>query len=106
MQHYGDLGSRHPLRKKIDFSDSGDNTIITGAEGLYIRVYQIFLVVNGLTDITFKSGSTGLTGAITASSFILDYSGKPWFDCEKGESFIINTADNKQVSGRVYYTQI
>lgn len=92
----------------VDFSASGDNTIVSGVALQTIRVYKIFLVVGGVTNLTFKDGATGLTGAIPMlanGAFVLDFDTEPWFVTTAGNSFIINSSSGVQISGRCYYTQ-
>ena len=104
----GAWGSFHPSQKKIDFGVSGDNIVIPGVASKIIRVQQLFFVVSAAHNLKFKHGSTDFVGAMKmqpAGSFVLDYSGKAWFVCGRGEDFIINTSVTTQVSGRVYYTQ-
>jgi len=94
----------------ITFSASGDNTLVAaGAATQVVRIYRIFLVAAGATNLTFKSGaSTSLSGAIPMSangSIVLDMDGgEPWFTCAAGQAFVLNSSNAVQVSGMVYST--
>lgn len=90
----------------IDFTTTGDNTVVSGTAQQTVRVYKIFFVVSDATDIVFKDGSTALTGAISMAakgSFILDFDAEPWFATSAGSAFVINQSGTAQVSGRIYY---
>jgi hypothetical protein len=91
----------------INFSASGDNTIIAGVSAQTIKVYKLFLVSSGDTAITFKDGAGLLTGPITllTGSMTLDFDSEPWFNTSTANSFIINSSNAVQISGRIYYLQ-
>lgn len=93
----------------INFSTTGDNTIIAGVSGQTIRVFKAFFNVSAATNITFKDGAaTNLTGALNLSSgqgMTLDFDSEPWFITSAGNAFIINQSGTAQVSGRIYYMQ-
>jgi len=87
---------------------SGDTAAVAAASAKVTRVYRLFIVVGGATNITFKDGATALTGAIPLAanqSITLDFDGEPWFTCSNNSAFNINSSNAVQVSGRVYYTQ-
>lgn len=91
----------------INHAANGDNTIIAARTGQRIRVYQLFFVVNAAVNIIFKEGSNNLTGTINMlanGSFVLDFSGYPWFTTASGSAFLINLSAAQQVSGRIYFT--
>ena len=106
---YGELGYVAPSSSSIDVSTSGNNTLIAAVTGQIIRVYQIFIVFNGDVNIIFRDGaSTGLTGTMNMLSngtFVLDYSGRPWFTTASGNAFVLNLSGAVQASGRVYFLQ-
>jgi len=91
----------------ISFSGSGDNQIIAAVAGQTIRVFGLFFTVAGATVLTFKDGSTNLTGAMTfnqGGAMVLDPLGwLPRFMISG--AFIINSSVAVQVSGRVMYAQ-
>ena len=93
----------------INFAASGDNTVIAaGGTGKVNRVYRLFLVVGGATNITFKRGATALSGPIPLpanGAITLDFEAEPWFECADNEAFLINSSAAVQVSGTIYFTQ-
>ncbi len=91
----------------INFSASGDNTIIAAVSAKIIRIYRIMLIAAGATNLTVKSGSTSLTGAMAMAAnggFILDESSYAWFTGGTNENFILNSSAAVVIAGRVYYT--
>jgi len=93
----------------INFAASGDNTVIAaGGATQIIRVYRIFFVSAGTTNITFKSGaSVLLSGAMPFAangSLTFSMEGEPWFTCGAGQAFVINNSAAIQISGTVYST--
>ena len=98
----------HPLLElPVDTASAGDNIVIPGAAGTTILVYSLFFVMGGNADVTIKSDTTALTGAMAMlqyGSVVLDYNRRPWFHCGDGEDFIINLSAGVSIDGRVYYT--
>lgn len=104
----GALKTNETTPKSIDFSSTGDNTVIAGISGQTIRVWRIFFVLSAATNLTFKNGSISLTGAMSMAangSFLLDLQGDPWFVTSSGNNFIINQSGTAQVSGTIFYSQ-
>ena len=93
----------------INFSSSGNNTIVVGVIYKLIRVYKIFFIVGAATNITPQDGaSTALTGPMDFSAnegMVLDFDDVAWYTLSFGNDFVINSSNAVQVSGRVYYTQ-
>ena len=92
----------------INFSGTGDNTVVSAVAGQHVRVYKIFFVVNAATNLIFKNDGTGLTGSVAMlanGSFVLDFDERPWFTATSGNAFIINQSGTAQISGRCYYVQ-
>lgn len=90
----------------VSFSSSGDNEIIAAVAEKRILVHRLFVVCAGATSLTFKRGSTALSGAIpmTANGGItFDISGEPWFTTGLEEAFNIGSSNAVQVSGTIYY---
>jgi hypothetical protein len=48
----------------INFNSAGDNTVIAAPANGPINVYSLFFTVTTATNITFKAGSTALSGVI------------------------------------------
>jgi|KBSSwiStaDraftv2_1062776.scaffolds.fasta_scaffold259074_2 hypothetical protein len=92
----------------INASSASDNTIVAGVATQCILVFKIFFVASAATTVTFKDGSTALTGAITLTaggSFVLDLDSEPWFIATAGNAFVIAQSGTAQLSGRAYYKQ-
>jgi hypothetical protein len=93
----------------INFSASGDNTVISAVSGAPINVYGLFFTVAGATNITFKDGTTALSGAVVftsnGSAMTLQINDEPYFQCQPGDTFVMNNSNAVQVSGTIYYTQ-
>lgn len=96
------LGNYPLIQFKLDTTSS---TAISGVAGQVIRVYAMFFSMASST-ITFKDGSTALTGAITTTQMILDMhpSLHPRFECSSGNDFTITLGGSQQVSGTIWYT--
>lgn len=92
----------------INVAASGDLALVAASStGLATKLYRIVVVAASATTITFKDGSTGLTGAITLATgvpFVLDYTGEPWFVGTANTAFNLNNSGSVQISGRAYYT--
>lgn len=92
----------------IDTASSGANTIIAAVAGKVIKVYKLWLIVTAPVTITFKNGTTNLTGAQNYSAagegLFLDFDLVPWFSCSTGSAFNMTLGSSVQVSGRAYYT--
>lgn len=89
---------------------SGDKAIIAGVSGKVIRVYKIFLKVNGAMAITIKdkAGGTALTGAIplaTTDNFALADYDLPLWESALGGDFCINQSTTQSCFGYVAYSQ-
>ena len=92
----------------INFAASGNNTVVAAVAGKGIYVYRMYFTVAGATNITIYNGTTPLTGAIplaTNGSYVLDFSGIPWYTVTAGNAFIINSSAAVQVSGAADYIQ-
>lgn len=94
------------FRSPINFSTSGDNTVISADPVNRIVVHRLWLVVGGATSLTFKDNLANpapvpmsANGGIT-----FDATGEPWFITDPVNAFIINSSNAVQVSGEVYYT--
>lgn len=90
----------------INFSSSGDNEIVAAVTNKRILVHRLFIVCGAATDITFKRGSTALSGALPMAAnggITFDITGEPWFTTDLSEAFNINSSNAVQVSGTCYY---
>ena len=94
----------------ISCASSGDNTIIAApGAGKTIVIDHINFIVTTAVTVTFKSGSTSLSGAYpfdTKQAMALDnamQAEKGVITCGTNEAFIINLGGAVQVSGFVRY---
>lgn len=97
---------------KIDTATAGANTLVTGQTGKKIEVIQY--TINAVADntMTFKSGSTALTGpmSLSASEVIVSVTApstyqtmNALFETASGESLVLTLANATQVSGHLTY---
>jgi hypothetical protein len=91
---------------KIDFSGSGDNTIVTGQAGKQVKLASLVLTVGGETNLTLKAGATAITGPMDFGGTdeprgIVDTHGYCALELAVGQSFVINSSAAVQVSGYV-----
>jgi hypothetical protein len=81
---------------------------VAAISGQIIRVYKLFLMTGGITNLTFQDGTTALSGAlpfVANGSIALNMDGNPWFTTSAGNAFNIgNSGSSIQVSGIIYYT--
>src|SRR5712692_2858354 len=92
----------------VNFSGSGDQTIVTGVAGQTIRIMRVLLNTGAATNLTFKDGTTALTGAMAFAAnggLVLDDSDEPWYIAADGNNFVINSSAAVQVSGTIWFTQ-
>lgn len=90
----------------ISFASASDNEIVAAVAGKRILVHRLFLVCSGTTNLTFKRGSTALSGAIPMAAnggITFDITGEPWFETAVAEAFNIGSSGSGQVSGTIYY---
>lgn len=91
----------------INTTTSGDQTILAAKTGLAYKVWKYFLIAEGQVTLTWKSGTTALSGPLlfgAGERQILDTSGtRPWFQTNVGEALILTTDATAQVSGTVVY---
>lgn len=92
----------------ITFSNTGDNTIVSGVAGQTIRVFRLFFICSTATNITVKDGATALTGAMNFSAnqgMALDLSNESYFVTSGGNNLVLNQSGTAQCSGTAYYQQ-
>jgi hypothetical protein len=90
----------------INFSASGDNIIVPGVAGQKIKVLQYFFVIAAATNLTFKSGTTAITGPLDFGSNaadVQDFIQLPLTCLNPGDAFIINSSAAVQVGGTIWY---
>lgn len=97
----------------VNFSSSGDNTVVAGVTSQTIRVYRIFFVNGDSTNssnVTIKDSTpTSFSGAFylapKGGSFAADGGGDPLWVTASGKGFVLNNSAAVQMSGVVWYTQ-
>ena len=94
----------------IDISTGTDNTIIAAqGSGTYFAIDHINLLAETDVDITFKSGSTAISGTYTfdeKQAMVLDNAMAAEdgvITCADNEAFVITLGAAVQVSGFVRY---
>lgn len=96
----------HLQTTPINFSASGVSEIIAAVTAKRILIHRLFLVCAGSTNVTFKRGTTVLSGPIpmaTNGGITLDITGEPWFTTDLAEAFNINSSIAVQISGTCYF---
>jgi hypothetical protein len=99
------LGARS-IQSPISFSSAGDNIVVSGVPGMYVKVLQFFLVVSGPTILTFKSNASLLSGGMSMlanGAIVLDYIQLPLQTTSPGDNFIINSSAGVSVGGVMWY---
>jgi hypothetical protein len=96
-------------RVAINFSASGDNTIVSAVAAQKARLFAFFLKVKGATDLKWKNGAgADFHPALPFAS------GDGWsemgpgeaiFECSTNTALILNSSNAVQVSGYAYFTQ-
>lgn len=92
----------------VSFSSSSAQTVVAAVTNGKIRVYALYIMVGGATNMTFNDGVQADGGLPFAANgqLVLDHkaSGEPWFQTGTGSAFTITTASAVSTVGRVYYT--
>ena len=99
----------------VNFSASGDNTLVAAVAGKLIQLVRIFVVVAAATNLTFKDGTggTALSGPIPMAangSITLDIAPVtdfPWYSTSNvANNLVLNSSAAVQVSGTIWYSQV
>lgn len=102
------LGS--PVRQAaISFSSvgAGDQIIVPGTTGFKVAVLQFFFVVSADVTLTYRSGTTDLTGAmpfLANGAQVQDFIQLP-LTCADGDPFIINVDAAVILGGTIWYAK-
>ena len=98
-----------PLLASVVTSTSGTIAGVAAVTGSVLRIYRIWLVAAGATNLTFEDGATALSGAVpltTSQQIFLPFdSGWPHFVTSAGNAFNIGNSGGVQISGTIWYTQ-
>lgn len=92
----------------INTASSGDLTIAAATASKKNRLMRLVLIVGGATNITFKDGTTALSGPmqlLANGGITLDFSGEPWFEASTNADLKINSSNAVQLSGAAWYVQ-
>jgi hypothetical protein len=94
---------------KIDVATSGDNAVVAAVTGAKLTVVGFFLTSTGALSITFKSGSTAVSGAMAVAALgtlaVAGGPAAPLFQAAAGQALNINLSASTQVSGSVAYIE-
>ena len=98
---------KQPLKSAVvNISTATTTAIVAAVTGQSIRMYRILLVAGGTVNVTFKDGSTALTGAmplVANEGFVLDYQTQAWFVTSSGAALNLTTDANVNLTGTVWY---
>ena len=90
------------------FNSTSAQTVVAAVTNGKVRVYAVYFVVGGATNMTFNDGqvSDGPLPLAANQGFILDrqVTGEPWFQTATGSGFAITTSSAVATVGRIYYT--
>ncbi len=93
----------------ISASSSGNNTLVSADSTRKIKVQSYVIVAAGTVNVTFKSGSNNLSGAmpLVANSGVASPPVKPtdgsYFQTNANEALILNLSDAVAVTGHLSY---
>ena len=95
------------IQSPISFTGSGDHIIVPGVSGFTIAVLQLFFVLSAAGSLTYKSGSTAISGSLPmlANAGITQDFGQLQLSCNLGDPFIINTSTSINGGGTIWYLQ-
>jgi hypothetical protein len=99
------------LQKKITFAAAANNCVVSPVTGKKIKITNIMLTVFGEVDLTLRSGTTPLSGALDFGATdeprgMVHHFGDFPLETASGEGFCILASTTVQVSGYVtYYTE-
>lgn len=96
----------------IDTASSGDNTLVIAPSDGYIVIDHINILPTSAVTVTFKSGSTAITGPYpldTKQAYTIEntmHNEKGIMTCARGEAFVMTLGSAVQVGGFVRYRVI
>jgi hypothetical protein len=94
--------------ESINIATAATHTIIPGAPGRRIKIFQIFFTVGGEVNITLYNGAEAMTGAMDFGGVgepraaVIPNDGRP-LNLDEGQDFRILLSAAVQVSGLVNY---
>jgi hypothetical protein len=93
----------------VNTSTSGDQTIVASSSTSQTHILVLSVIATGATDVTIKLGARTVgffklaAGQSINLSGLANLRGAPYFICEKGEAFILNSSAATNLSGTVKY---
>ena len=99
------------ISEKINFSTSGDNTVIAAEVGRHLRIHKLFLVGRAASDIQFWSGPSAegdsRSGVLPfMGNFGLAFDGDEFtLELGLGKAFVISSTVAIQIGGWISYTR-
>lgn len=98
---------QQPLKSAaVNISSAITTAIVAAVTGQSIRMHRILLVVSAPVNLTFKDGTTALSGPIplaTNEGLALDYQTQAWFVTSSGAALNLTTDSTATVAGTVWY---
>lgn len=96
------------LSAAINIATAADHTVIAAVSGKKIKITSLLLIAGGEVNITFKDGSTALTGAMDFGGTseprgMVSNFGDNALELTPGNAFVITLSGAVQVSGLVCY---
>src|SRR5436309_13726362 len=91
----------------INATTSGDTVIVTGTAGKDMSVYGYTIVASTNSNVSFKTGSVALTGAMPLSAnggVARDVGPYPMFKTVAGDNLVISLSAVANVQGHLEYT--
>jgi hypothetical protein len=95
---------------QVNFSSSGDQTLVVAVTSRIIKVHKLLIVGAGATDIRLYSGPSSEADPITGSmnfaggfSIALD-DDDFMILCESGKALVLNSSNAVQVGGIIVYS--
>lgn len=92
----------------LSFSAPGTSVIVTGVASTIISVYRMVLANSTAGTLTFRNGTTPLTGDMSLAAngqLNLPLDGEPYFVCSTGANLGMSLSTTSQIAGRLYYLQ-
>ena len=97
---------------QVDFSSSGDQTLVAAVVGRFIKIHKLFLVGASASNIRLYSGPSSEADPLTGSmnfaggwSIALDEDDFT-ITCESGKAFVLTSSAAIQVGGLLVYSVI
>lgn len=93
----------------ISASASGDNTVVSAVTGKKIRVLHYSLVCAAAVTLTWKSGTTAISGGMafgTNNGISTPYSPQGLFETASGQALVLSLSTDASVGGHLTYIEV